>query len=79
MLIKGKNSVFNCMFMCGSMHMNAGAQRDQKRASDTRDLKLQVASSRQMWVLKSKLLSSAKASGALNHQAISPTPERDKF
>lgn len=79
MLIKGKNSIFNCMFMCGSMHMNAGAQQDQKRASDTQDLKIQVASSRQTWVLKSKLLSSAKASGTLNHRAISPTPERGKF
>lgn len=65
--------------MCGSMHMNAGAQQDQKRASDTWHLKLQIASSCQTWALKSQLGSSAKASGTLNHRAISPTPERGKF
>lgn len=57
------------MCLCVCVHISVGAHGGQKRMQDSLDLEFQV--SPLMGVLGTKLRSSARAVGTLNHQACS--------
>lgn len=53
------------MCMCGLVHIHAGVPRGQKRAQDPLELESEEAVSCLMWVLETKLGSSARTMQAL--------------
>ena len=65
-----------CVCMCACVHVYIGADthRALKRAPDSLELELQVVVSHLMWVLGMESRSSARATHALKHLAISPAP-----
>lgn len=55
------NHVHACVCEEGGLRMSAFAHRDQKRAPDTQELKLELVINHQLWVLGTEFQSSTRA------------------